>query len=160
KTLASSGGKVIQLWDTRTGKAAAILDRASHGTGSLTFSPDGRRLVVGSYVGIQVWDVTARKKARQFPRSTLWYDLFAISPDGKTLASASYAVRFWDLRSGKELLPFDEPSCPGKCLAFSPEGKLLGAGNVDHDYTIRIWNVKSCKQTHLIERHTWIVHDL
>jgi WD40 repeat protein len=160
KTLASSGGKVIQLWDTRAGKAAAILDSASWSTGSLTFSPDGRRLVVGSYVGIQVWDVTARKKSRPFPRSTQWYDLFAISPDGKTLASASYAVRFWDLRSGKEILPFDEPSRPGECLAFSPDGKLLGAGNVDHDYTIRIWNVKSCKQTHLIERHTWIVHDL
>jgi WD40 repeat protein len=159
-TLASyRGGGAVQLWDTHTGKLSGTLDTSTQGGASLTFSPDGKQLVVGTYAGIQVWDVMAKKLTHQFPSSTWWSHSFAISPDGKTLASGGRCVRLWDLRSGKELLPFDEPSCPGECLTFSPDGKHLAAGNVD-PYSIRIWNVASGKQKHAIQKHTWTVHDL
>jgi WD40 repeat protein len=74
---------------------------------SVAFSPDGKRLVSGSYVGtIQLWDVPAGKSTATLqntpatlgPLSNSVY-MVAFSPDGRSLAAASRdgTVKLWDV---------------------------------------------------------------
>jgi WD40 repeat protein len=59
---------------------------------------------------------------------------------GGLLASASddYTVRLWDVAAHKQLLVL-RPGKPLWCVAFSPDGKLLAAG--DQEGTIHLWSV-------------------
>jgi WD40 repeat protein len=111
----------IVLWDVRTGKRSATLQRfnpkareeAINGVYSLAFSPDGSTLAAGTYRGIRLWDVKSGENLVSLsrPPATVWSVTF--SPvDGKTLASAGSKRVVDRLR-----------------------------GSVDDDPTIRLWSL-------------------
>jgi WD40 repeat protein len=105
------------------------------------FSPDGLTLAAGSVNGaVLLWDArkyTLRKilSGYQVPVRAV-----AFSPDGKLLASGSSRfvapgappapaeIRIWDLRTGKVRRTMKGPAADINTLAFSPDGKRLGAG--------------------------------
>jgi WD40 repeat protein len=102
KTLASTGGDLISLWDLKTGKEPIILQ--GHQVLSVAFSPDGKTLATGSQAGtIKLWDVKAGKERATFQghRGAIWS--VAYSPDGKTLVSGGHdkTIRLWDVRTDK-----------------------------------------------------------
>src|SRR5215472_13384043 len=59
-----------------------------------------------------------------------YVEAIAFAPDGKTVASGGRegAIRFWDVRMGKEVLTLAGHKGGAWTLAFSPDGKSLVSG--------------------------------
>lgn len=86
----------VLLWDVKTGKRTATLQRFNpkgreediNPCYSVAFSPDGNTLAAGTLYGIKLWDVKSGENivALGDPPGTVWS--VAFSSDGKTVASA------------------------------------------------------------------------
>jgi len=112
----------------------------------VAFSPDGKRVVSGSYdKTIRVWDVErGQMVSSPFEGHTAGIQCVAFSPEGKRVVSGSHdhSIRIWDAETGK---PMTRP-CEGHTggiwsVAFSPNGKYIVSGS--EDGTIRIWDAET-----------------
>ncbi len=134
----------IELWDI----ASAVKIRKFEGTNNQrfsvpVFSPDGRSVAAGSYLGGQreviVWQSATGRVSRKLPISGSSMVNVAFSPDGRILACADYSasVHLWDMDTGKSL-PSLTTGDRLFAIAFSPDGRrLAAAGYVGR---IRLWN--------------------
>lgn len=110
---------------------------------SVTFSPDGGFLVAGAGVGSFIfWDPNTGSEIRRIEIRRIEGDhvgdAMAFSPDGTILATtrnwkygpAGGVVHLWDVATGKrnrQILGDDGAKNLTRCVAFSPDGKLLAA---------------------------------
>lgn len=137
KTVATSGiDNRLRFWDAKTGKdvtTAEHIGLTGHGY-SLTFSPDSKRLLVGS-TKLELYDVATQKPvkkdyfaetgASQFFHTANW------SPKGKYIVGAcdGPGARVWEAETGKLLYKVDVQYTPGRSrFAFSADDKLLLVG--------------------------------
>ena len=138
KTLAVGTNRGIELRDAETGAVKGVLKGHRDGTGvfSLAFSPDGMVLASGGSIGeetIRLWEVKTGQLKHTLKGHTYEVMGLTFSPDGKTLASAGgqkdATIRLWDVETGKAKLTVEVTYQPwaGFPLAFSPDGKILGA---------------------------------
>jgi WD40 repeat protein len=75
-------------------------------------------------------------------------DRALLSPDGKRLAAGGGDTRggelkLWEAASGKEIAALPGYADSSGCLAFSPDGKWLGAGG---GQPVKVWHVASHRQ--------------
>lgn len=99
KRLAScSGDRRVRIWDASTGEEQLALAVNSPDIHEPCFSPDGRKLAVGTAHGAVLWDLATWQK-QGFPHPGSVHDV-AFSPDGSTLltAGADGTIRQWELR--------------------------------------------------------------
>jgi WD40 repeat protein len=133
--LATSGiDNFLRFWDAKTGQDLTRADVPLSGHGyALCFSPDGKRLLVGS-TRLEVYDVATQKplKAKtgyfaetathQFFHAATW------SPGGKYVAAAcdGAGVRIWEADTGNLLHTLPVPYTVHRTrFAFSADDKLL-----------------------------------
>ena len=63
--MSGSADKTLKVWDAQTGQETFTLKGHSDIVSSVSFSPDGKRIVSGSYdKTVKVWDLEA---VRVFP---------------------------------------------------------------------------------------------
>ncbi|KIN98727.1 hypothetical protein M404DRAFT_61478, partial [Pisolithus tinctorius Marx 270] len=95
---------------------------------SVAFSPDGKRIVSGSWdETVRVWDVEGGVQiGSPLEGHTSYVNSVAFSPDGKKIVSGSRdkTVRFWDVEG----------------VAFFPDGKAIVSGSWDK--TMRFWDAE------------------
>jgi serine/threonine protein kinase/WD40 repeat protein len=115
----------------------------------LAFSPDGELLATGSDdTTVRIWNTQTGERLGEPIKHSNKIKALAWSPDGKRLAVASDGLGFagrvqiWDIPSGpvpKQRFVAGEQEAVGdvRCLAFSPNGKLLAAAGGP----VRIWEV-------------------
>jgi WD40 repeat protein len=165
KLLVTAGDEQVQIWRmSNLGKPAKVLDATKCPTSSTnypflysaTFSKDASLVVTADDDGSAcVWNTSTGQLVQSFREpagatggvagtgtsgSPLRWA--ALSPSGKQVLTVSNdgTARLWDLRSGRQLQVFYEPT--GESMNstwFSPDGtKIVTSGN---DGTARIWSV-------------------
>ena len=156
----SRDSRTISLWDARTGEHLHTLRHLHTLTGHTSwkepiFSPDGQTLVAHDGNQIALWDVHTGERRR-----TLTDTFFnvSLSPDGQTLAATvresttghgntytqTYAVRLWDVRTGKHLPTLTKRTTNSiPLISFSPDGQILAV--FYWDGTTHLWDVRARK---------------
>ncbi len=175
KTLYSGGGPV-QAWDVSTGRQLPAFDKEQHSTGSLTVSPDGRRLAAAEQPqapgdprrAVLVWDRASGGEPRRFllRSETMRPCTLAFSPDGSHLAAVGGEARpgqatvpgagdgfltVWDVDTGKEKFFRSAPASALECVDYSADGRLLVTGGDDR--AVRLWEVATGQERHRFTGH-------
>ena len=149
RTLASSDGAVIKLWDVDTGRNTAASRPDAGRIERLSFSPNGTMLASGdSHPTAGLWSLPALQYTEL---QTNWHDEtecvddVAFGSKGERLAVAADAwngdLELWDVADRQVIARFHVGRL--LCLSFSPDGGTLAAGGLDG--TITLWNVNAVK---------------
>ncbi len=169
KTLASAGygNAGVCVWDVSTGRALWRLPVPAQAN-SVSYSPDGKWLIV---CGAAVWlldAATGREVHRLGAGRFLSLDVTALSPDGRTVAAGETrrpgvvvlkgrAVILWDAPTGKVLRRL-EGHGDVTALAFAKDGKTLASACSEKK--IRLWDVASGKPLCVLQGHDHTISSL
>jgi len=123
------GGRIIQI-------STSGYDIAN----SVSFSPTGEYLAVGTTSGIRIFDSKTYSE-RHYISTKVWARSVVFSADGQWLVSGLFdrTARLWDVNNWNLIHTFSGPAQWVRSVAFSLDGKLL-ATCADDD-KIRLWNV-------------------
>jgi WD40 repeat protein len=123
----------LRFWDGKTGKDITKdehINLTGHGY-NLTFSPDGKRLLVGS-TKLELYDVEKQKPVKKdyFAETAqnMFFHTATWSPKGKYIVAAcdGPGVRVWDAATGNLLYKLDVKYFVHRTrFAFSSDDKLL-----------------------------------
>lgn len=134
----------IRLWNGNTGALRRVLARQNRGVGSLSFSPDGKRLLSSASGGIglrnnHVYDLASGQETVTYRGHDNIVLATAISPGGRWAATGggdNNEIHIWDLKTGKRRKgPDGQPLTLGGrgrpvfAVGFSPDGRRIGWGN-------------------------------
>src|SRR5262249_46190143 len=125
--------------------------RFRHDATSVGFSPDSMTLV-SSGTGIRIWDATTRRIQNQILGGD-YIASFAFSPDGQKILLAG-RLSLIDIVTLSE---FKLQSVRGSfdCVAFSPDGRTVGAAGSDGDLIqIILWDVATGKTIRRMKAHS------
>jgi WD40 repeat protein len=113
---------------------------------SLSFSPDGRRILAGSTARtIRIWDVATGTLVHELVGHGNEVLCATYSPDGKRIASGGRDgnVRIWDAATFDPLARLGGHKDYVYSLAWGPDSQQLISGSADH--TVRIWDTVPMK---------------
>jgi WD40 repeat protein len=140
-----------------SGNDSAFIELEGHtrSVESVSFSPDGKKVVTGSWDDTaRIWDAESGKELVKLEGRTGDVWSVAFSPDGKKVVTGSEdrTARIWDAESGKELAKLEGHTDRVRSVSFSPDGKKVVTGSDDR--TVRIWDAESGKELAKLEGHT------
>lgn len=144
---------LVELRDFTTGKCTIFEDYVT-----AAFSPDGRRLALGSLRGkIELWDVVTGKWTATGKHSpindvlTMTYPL-SFSPNGNQLVSAIRStIKIWDTATMKCLAPIKRHDFTIRLIAFSADGSRLASMGANNE--VWVWDVASITNSTRFEGH-------
>ena len=176
KTVAISNGVSIRLWDTETGKTLDIshvdltneTDVSLEDTSeALAFSPDGKKLVNGTWGGdVHLWNPKTREALTTFFRAEPQEGhhgrdtirTLAFSSDGTMLAVGSDTHIRIRLLEGERQIGFKNVRGQTETLAFSPDTTVLAIGCRNGE--IELWDITTGDKLTTLEGHTGPVETL
>lgn len=142
---------VLNLWDLTSGKIVRSFDGHLRTIISVSFSPDGKRIISSSY-GVPpendmtlLWNLEGNKLLRIDGK------LSEFSPDGKFISSIQHggSLTLWDIEKNKLAKTFNHPTAKfADCLTIDPQNKYVAA-IINNDRLI-IWDIKTTKIVHEI----------
>ena len=168
----------VHIWDAESGKELQRWE--NDGPGSVfAFSPDGKKIAArgAGLFSVRIWDIESGEEVQKLEGHELWVDSIAFSPDGKKVVTTSSdeTARIWCVESGRELqrlqgdpndrhrnVLFVIPPPLGRdgyakvqfdYAAFSPDGTKVFTTGGHIDGVIRVWNVASGRELHVLEGH-------
>ncbi|MDX6480878.1 MAG: hypothetical protein QOG85_1388, partial [Gaiellaceae bacterium] len=142
--VATSKGKVAQLWDATTGKLLNTLSGHSSGITALAYSPNGIELVTVSSdnVGL-VWNARGGHLIHRLIGH--FFPIYAVSwsRDGQWIATASqFTAGLWNAATGQLMFYVGRTLAPLTGAAFSPTGYSILTGSLDG--TTRVYDCEVC----------------
>jgi len=131
----------IRLIDFHTGQVTALLKGHENVIFDLAFSPDGSKLISGSFdKTARIWGVRSKRSLHALKGHKHHIPAVSFSPDGKRAVTGSYdhTLRLWDSRTGRLIATLKGHKDKVKSAAFTPDGRYLLSGSWDN--TIRLWD--------------------
>jgi WD40 repeat protein len=143
-------GWTIRLWEVPTGRLVREIEHGEFSEISLTFSPDGKKLLSTHDAQVWIWDVATGKGERLWAgRGHSGPVEVAFRPDGGLLAVNVGQIRLYDFPSRKEVGVLEDKDASGaRGLTFSPDGRRLAFAV---GTTLRVWDVAARKEAAKVE---------
>jgi WD40 repeat protein len=138
----NSGDLTGDLWSKPTWTLQQTIEAHTDWVRCLSFTPDGGKLVSGSFDKTMVlWELETGVAIYTLADRPKGIFALAVSPDGKLLASGSWdeTIELWDLHTGKLLHNLTQHQASVRSLAISADSKTLVSGSFDQ--TIKFWHL-------------------
>ncbi len=122
---------------------------------SLSFSPDGSKIVSGSFDHtLRIWDAETGQELKRMEHDDVVYSV-NFSPDGRKIVSGSYdnTLRIWDAETGRELKSMMHDFMVNS-VSFSPDGSKIVSGSWDD--TVRIWDAETGRELKRMKHDKWV----
>ena len=164
KWLASSGASpVAELWDIAKQTTTRSFTHTFGPIGSLTFSPDSRRLAAASQSDglVWLWDPKEPEAVLVIPEAadSCTLETLSFHPNGKLLAVGGIdflatsgqdgAVCIWDLEARDKIRTFENGVT---CLHFDPQGRYLAGGALN--FSTIVWDLQEDKAVFELPGHS------
>jgi WD40 repeat protein len=138
----ASGDLSGDLWSKPTWNLQQTINAHSDWVRCLSFTPDGAKLVSGSFdKTIKLWQLATGTAIHTLTDHLKGVFSLAVSPDGQLLASGSWdeLIKLWDLETGTLLGNLIQHQASVRSLAIDPHSKILISGSFDQ--TIVLWSL-------------------
>jgi WD40 repeat protein len=156
RQLASTGvDGTLKLWEAATGRPIATFPGAVPADNpfvSMTFHPDGARLVVNIGKAVVAMDLKTAQPIHTITREGQGAYSAALRPDGQRVAVAwsDGSVTVSDLSTGQESLVIRDAE-PLFGVAFSPDGRRLATGGFYG--SVKLWDAEVGKELCALAGH-------
>jgi len=142
-------------WQRQTHLALKTLRSHLEAVCSVAFSPDGQRIVTGSWdETAKVWEAASGRELLTLKghNDQIWS--VAFSPDGQRIATGSsdQTAKVWEAASGRELLTLKGHNDQISSVAFSPDGQRIVTGSGDQ--TAKVWEAASGRELLTLKGHS------
>ena len=136
--VATSGGKVVDLWKVASGRGAGQLRGNADWVSDVEFSQDGTMVVTASQdATARVWELATRDELLALNGNGSVVNTARFSPDGSSVVTASSdgTARVWDVRTGKALRGHRDWVLDA---VFTPNGREIFTAGADRN--LMVWN--------------------
>ena len=123
-------------------QVAQTVRKIPGGANSISFSPDGQRVLTGHHDGTaRVRDAATGRELRILKGHSSSVSAALFSPDGTRVVTASqdHTARVWDSVTGEELQVLRGHHKGIMSVAVSPDGERVATGAIDR--TARVWDM-------------------
>ena len=159
--IASTDGTVI-IKDLVSEKVVSTINKPETSFYHLSFSQDGKILVSNVYYqksdhsDVLIWDVESGDQI--VTASEIGGSNSAVSPNSELIAAGGYddPLLLLDFNGDVQKILDEEPK-PVFCLAFSPDGKVLGSITLNNtegswtDTTLKLWDTENGELLHTLD---------
>lgn len=132
----------------------AILRGHDGGVLSVAMTPNGRRIVSGSWdKTVRIWEAATGRELAVLRGHEGWVESVAITPDGRRIVSGSAdkTVRIWETQTGRELAVLRGHDDWVSSVAITSDGKRIVSGSWDK--TVRIWDTEASRELAVLRGH-------
>ena len=133
----------IILWNVATGSTVMSLRGHDGPINSISFSPDGKRIVSGSNDRtVKLWDMSTGDMLMTLRGHKYFVASAVFTPDSKQIVSGSSdgTIRIWDATYSYELVRLIGHHGTICWLAYSPDGRQIAS--VDDTGAVKLWDVE------------------
>lgn len=152
----------VHRWSSTTGEVLRTYRGGVKPLSSLALSPDGLRLVAGSWDSCAfVWEVNGpagtppiQLGGKPGPLQNIHINAVAVSPDGAHLAAASdhQATYVYALHDASLVATLTDGTADFGAVAFSPDGATLAIGG--DNGAVTLWRTSDWKRSATLSGHT------
>jgi hypothetical protein len=143
--VATTRGKIAQLWDASTGKLLHTLRKHGSLVTDAEYSPNGRQVVTVSddHKG-RIWSVRTGRLLQGLVGHFFPVYSGSYNPDGRWIVTASqFTAGLWNARTGKLLFYLGRDTARLTGASFSPTGNWILTGS--QDGTARVYHCLICQ---------------